>query len=67
VEILNILSSNDNEWKFGVLTSLIAESEIKLNQDLLVVLRRIAEHPSYGEIYEEVDLIAKGIVEKNNE
>ena len=67
MELLKILSSNDNEWKFGILTSLIAESKVKLNQDLIAALSRIAEHPSDGEIDEDLNTIAEKIVNKNKE
>lgn len=65
IELLKILSSNDNEWKFGILTSLIAESKVKLNQELLAALSRIAEHPSDGEIDEELNILAEDIIKKN--
>lgn len=67
MELVKILSSNDNEWKFGVLTSLIAESKVKLNKELLAALSRIAEHPSDGEINEELNTIAENMVKKNEE
>lgn len=67
MELLKILSSNDNEWKFGILTSLIGESKVKLNQELIAALSRIAEYPSDGEIYEELDTIAENIVNRNKE
>lgn len=63
-DLLKILSSNDNEWKFGVLTSLIAESRGELNQELIVALARIAQHPTDGEIDEGLNILAENLIKK---
>jgi Domain of unknown function (DUF5071) len=65
MELLRILSSNDNEWKFGILTGLVAESKVELNQELIAALNRIAKNPTDGEIYEGVNILAENIIQKS--
>jgi len=65
-DLLYILNSNDDEWKRRTLMVLIGRSSYKLDQELILALRRIAEHPTTGEIEEEVVEQAKEIIIKNN-
>jgi hypothetical protein len=63
-ELLKILSTNDNEWKFGILVGLLAKSEAKLDDDLSSSLKRMIESPTSGEVEEGVDQAAKEIIMK---
>jgi hypothetical protein len=58
-ELLNILSSNDEIWKHGVISFLMAKSPNKLQPELISILKRIAEHPTKSETDDGVDLAAK--------
>lgn len=66
-EILAILSGHDEEWKFGVLAGLVAQSPKPLNEDLLVAINRIAEQPSLRELAEELPEIAREIMSKQRD
>ena len=61
-ELLFILKTNDEIWKFGIISSLIAKSSNKLDEELISILKRIAEHPTKSEIEDEVDVAAKDII-----
>jgi hypothetical protein len=60
--LIIILDSNDNEWKYGVLFFLINKSEKKLDEDLMMVIKRIAEFPNTAEKSENLDQIANEIL-----
>ena len=62
IELLFILNSDDDEWKRRVMISLIRKSPNKLDQEILTVLERIANHPTKGEIEEELDEQAREII-----
>lgn len=64
-DLLEILLSNDEEWKFGVLSGLIALSPVTLDEDLVSILRRIKEQPTEKETYEELNLVAGEILNKD--
>jgi hypothetical protein len=61
-DLLFILSTNDEEWKFNIIRGLIEHSTNKLNEDLIKVIRRIAERPTEREIESDVDWAAKKII-----
>ena len=61
-ELLFILNSNDEQWKFGIVSFLLAKSPNKLDPELIAVLKRVAEHPTKSESYEELDVKAKEII-----
>lgn len=63
--LLDILNSNDQEWKFGILRGLIAKSNVKLDPDLLQTLKRMAFSPTLEEVSEELDLVSQQIVANN--
>jgi hypothetical protein len=60
--LLDILKSNDDIWKYWIINSLIAYSEINIDQELISIIKRIANHPSRGEIEEGVDVAAKELI-----
>ncbi|MDR6157669.1 hypothetical protein QF023_001185 [Chryseobacterium sp. SLBN-27] len=62
-EILEILNSNDNVWKYWILLRLIKPSVTKKDQWLIPRIRDITINPSVGEKEDEVDEIANEIVE----
>ncbi|MBO9732802.1 MAG: DUF5071 domain-containing protein [Chitinophaga sp.] len=62
--LLDILLSNDEEWKFGIMKSLIAIAPVKLDEELLFSLERIRDCPTEREVNEELHLVAREILEK---
>jgi hypothetical protein len=63
--LLDVLKSNDDTWKYWIINSLIVYSEIKLDQELISVIKRIANNPSRGEVEEGVHMAAKEIIAEN--
>jgi len=63
--LLDILKSNDDIWKYWIISSLIAHSKIKLDQELISMIKKIADHPTKFEIDEGVDVAAKRIIADN--
>ena|SRR5437588_6963061 len=61
-ELLFILNSKDEEWKFHIIRGLIEHSANKLDEDLIKIIRRIAEQPTEREIQSDVDWAAKKII-----
>jgi hypothetical protein len=62
-EILKILQSEDQVWKYWIL---ITFGEIIKDKIVLDEIERIAKDPAKGEIDEEVFEIAKEIINKNS-
>jgi hypothetical protein len=60
-ELIVILKSNDIEWKFAILNFLIAESTLVINEDLMVIIKRIALEPTEAEIVEDLHIVAMRI------
>jgi len=65
-DLLQILLSNDNEWKFGILFGLVAKSSVRLDKELIEELRRISISPTAGEVQEELNTVAKEILANND-
>jgi len=61
-ELLYIFSTNDEMWKHGVMSLLIAELSDKLDPELVRVLKRIAHQPTKTEIADDLDEEAKEII-----
>ncbi|WPQ66325.1 DUF5071 domain-containing protein [Chitinophaga sancti] len=59
-EILQVFSTNDDEWKFSIMAGLIKQAPIKLDEELEMVIRRMRDNPTQRE--EDADL--KWIAEK---
>lgn len=65
-ELIFILNSDDDEWKFGVMVALIGKYQNKLDKDLILTLNMISESPTkVGEISEEVVEMAREILSDN--
>lgn len=62
-EILNILQSHDQVWKYWIL---LIFGEIIKDKMVLNEIERIAKYPTKDEIEEEVYDIAKEIINKNS-
>lgn len=65
-ELLYIINTNDEEWKFNILIRLIAKSPHQLAPELLSVIKKIAENPTHREALEEVNIVAKKIIIEND-
>ncbi len=63
-ELISILKSNDEIWKYWILHGLILHSEITPSQKILLEVKRVYLNASKQEKEEEVDVIAKEILEK---
>ena len=63
-ELLDILKTNDEIWKFNIIKVLIAKSPNKLGPELMSMIRRIADHPTKAEKEEDVDVAASEIIYK---
>jgi len=63
-EIIEILNSNDEEWKYNVLHFLIKDfQEKKLPKKLKEEIQRMAFSPNLSEIEEELDILSKEILQ----
>lgn len=56
--VRSVLASDDEQWKYHVLQSVVAQS-LELAEALGPELRRIALHPTAAEHEEEVDVVAR--------
>jgi hypothetical protein len=65
-ELLFVLNSDDSMWKYCVINGLIARSKGKLDPELIIVLKKIAEHPSKIDSEDAVDEAAKMIIQNKN-
>lgn len=63
-EVLEILQGDDANWKYGIISSLIGASPQPPGKKLALAIKRIASHPTSFEHQEEVDDVAKDVVEK---
>lgn len=63
-ELISILKSNDEIWKYWILHGLILHSEITPSQKILLEVKRVYLNASKQEKEEEVDVIAMEILEK---
>jgi 3-methyladenine DNA glycosylase AlkD len=63
-EILEILNSNDNVWKYWILLRLIKPAITKKDNWLIPKVEKIMLNPSLGEKENEVDEIAQEIIDK---
>lgn len=66
-EIVKILRTDDEVWKYWILNGLIVGSEVIPNDVLMKEIARIAEHPTQNEIEEEVHEAALDIVKRLSE
>ena len=64
-ELISILKSDDAIWKYWILHSLLLDSEIIPSQKILFEVKRVYLNASKQEKEEEVDVIAKEILEKH--
>ncbi len=59
--ILKILSEKQDDaiWKYWILSSLLPCLTVEPSQEIMLAIKRIAEHPTMGEASEEADTAAK--------
>lgn len=62
-ELLLILKTGDENWKFNIINALVKYSPDKLDPELLREIERIAKYPSEGEIEDGAHFAAKQIIE----
>lgn len=63
-ELIKILNGNDTEWKVGVIT-LTGFSINKLDEELIVALQYIVDHPTKDEKEWELEETIKDIIARN--
>lgn len=63
-EIVEILRSNDEVWKYNVLYFIVYKSKNNISKLLRLEIQRIAYEPTKQEIEEEIDLLAIDILSK---
>jgi hypothetical protein len=62
-EIIEILASNDEEWKYNILYFLIKDSNAEnFSRDLTEKIKRIAFKPNPSEIEEGLNVLAQNIL-----
>ena len=61
--VQDILSSDDDNWKWFILHFLIIKLPVESKVQFREYLARVAETPTRDELYEELDEIAKEILE----
>lgn len=61
--VQDVLSSKDDNWKWFVLHFLVIELPVESRVEFKEYLTRVAETPTQNEIAEELDEIAKEILE----
>ncbi|MEH6945108.1 DUF5071 domain-containing protein [Bacillus sp. JJ722] len=61
--IQDVLASDDDNWKWFVLHYLVAELPVESRVQFKEYLKRVAETPTHNELAEELDEIAKEILE----
>lgn len=57
-----VLKSEDEQWKYSLLLSLIKELPKSVSLQLIDDIRRIADHPTEGEKLEETNDLAKEVL-----
>lgn len=60
--VRHVLATSDESWKYWVLRSIVMESP-ELVEALQAELRRLVQFPTLGEAKEEIDVLAKEILE----
>jgi len=63
--IIRILKSNDEEWKYYVIYSLLCKNKVLIKKEIRNELVRIKESPTRSEIENEVQEIAMSALEKH--
>jgi hypothetical protein len=63
-EIIEILKSNDDLWKYNIIICFFMEGNIKLDNTLKIELQKITNNPTQSEKEEEVDKIAQEALAK---
>lgn len=58
-EIVEVFRSNDDMWKYWLITSLLSKVDYEINTQLINELMRIRDNPSSGERDNEVDQVAR--------
>lgn len=66
-EIIFILNGNDPIWKYYLLSGLLRNSKVKLNNNILKVVRILYSNANESEKEEEVDLMAEEVLNKFTE
>lgn len=61
--VQNILTSNDDNWKWFILHFLVIKLPVESRVQFREYLTRVAETPTQNELAEELDEIAKEILE----
>jgi hypothetical protein len=61
-EVRRILATDDQMWKYWVLTAVVARLERSVATQLLPELKRLATLPTPGEVKDEVDMAAREIL-----
>ena len=62
--IRRILATDDDIWKYWTLTEVVAKLKPSVRELLMEELRRLVEDPSPGERAEEVDCVAREILQR---
>ena len=65
-ELLYILNGDDEMWKYWIIGSLIARASNKPDQELILIIKRIAEYPTKNEKSDCVDEVAIEIIADKN-
>lgn len=61
-EILQVFSTNDDEWKFSIMAGLIKQTETELDEDLVTVIKRMRDNPTQREVDADLKWIAEKIL-----
>ena len=65
-EIIQILRTNDEMWKYWIINGLLYTSTIIPDKMILLELKKLAEKPTFNEKDAEVDISAIDVLEKFN-
>ena len=65
-ELLDILNTDDELWKYWIIGSLISRSHDNPDQELIFIIKRIAEHPTKNEKEDCVDEVAIAVIADKN-
>ncbi|WP_256378130.1 DUF5071 domain-containing protein [Sporosarcina sp. D27] len=61
--VQDVFSSNDDNWKWFIMHFLVIELPVESKVQFKEYLTRVSETPTQNELYEELDEIAKEILE----
>ncbi|NMH28499.1 DUF5071 domain-containing protein [Flavobacterium silvaticum] len=61
-ELVEILKGNDPSWKYHIINGLLKNSPAKLNENLIAVLRELAQNPSIADQEEEINLLSEEVL-----